>query len=311
MTRLMVWIGCGLFALVWLDEARAQHELCISIDGARTELSLPGRAPFHQTEAEVTEPRLIEVSDSTVLLALWNERRAGGAVTAWYGISLDGEAVGKVCETSYALKLNYQEFDPLREVIVPESLLMADASTQVFIVQFVTQPLSVFRERLRDLGVGIHQFLPNHAYVVAMTDTVKQQVEALPYVRWVGPFHPAFRINATLRERLVAGQGFDAEPYVVQVFERGLIQQGAVAERIVTMGGSVGAITEEALHFPADLTPRQVLAAVAWNEVAFVHRWEPPQPMMDIVRGASGAIYLERVPGSARTCAGYKWIRFA
>ena len=83
----------AVIAVLSLIAPAAGAELCMSTDAGQTQLSLCGRTPVHSTAAAVTDARLIEVPDSTVVLVLWNETPAGGATVPYYAVSLDGQSV--------------------------------------------------------------------------------------------------------------------------------------------------------------------------------------------------------------------------
>lgn len=56
-------------------------ELNVQSDKAVTMIGITGHDPFHTTDSVVSAARLIEVPDTTVLLALWNEHTTDGLVT--------------------------------------------------------------------------------------------------------------------------------------------------------------------------------------------------------------------------------------
>jgi len=55
-------------------------------------------------------------------------------------------------------------------------------------------------DQLQDLGLELVQPHPPHAYVVRMVPEQTATVEAFDFVRWVGPYHPAFKITSLLQE---------------------------------------------------------------------------------------------------------------
>lgn len=274
--------------------------LVIRRNGPMTELALLGQAPFHSTEAAVADARLIEVPGSALLLALWNEHDLGGPPVPHYAFSFDGQTFAFARETSYEIKLAPTEFDPLLGVPEVSPSLRADPSGQLFIVQFVTQPLEEFRQEIRRVGGTVYGFLPDNSQVVKMDEATRGQVQALPYVRWVGPYHPAYRLEAFLRENLdQAGVLFPLQIYNVGVFESGVGQKNPVAQRITQLGGTIKLVPADGFLLYATLTPQQLLSVIQWDEVAFVDRWGPPVLAMNIARdkSISGANYVAGVAG--------------
>ena len=87
-------------------------------------------------------------------------------------------------------------------------------------MQFETQVLEKYRAAIRFMGGRVQAFLANPAHVVRMSPKVRGQVEALPFVRWVGPFHPAYRLEKYLRTNgSNAHELFPLQRYNILVFE--------------------------------------------------------------------------------------------
>ncbi len=272
--------------------------LTVDRGGTETSLSLGDNPPFHTTPREVQGERLIDVPGSTVRVALWDEVDAGGSTIPFYGISLDGVSMKRVRQTSYELKLRHGRFDPAEGARPVAASLRAPADSEVYIVQFVTQPLSAYRQALRDLGATIYKYLPKHAYLVRMTPAVKAQVEALDFVRWVGPFHPAYKMGSDLRADLLAQFSSDqTEGYSIMVQDqrRGLVPK--VADRIRAIGGVVACPSDSSAIFGTVLTVDQLRTIVEMDEVAYIDVPGEIVLAMDIARSISGADYIETVEG--------------
>ena len=270
--------------------------LTLSVVDAETRLALGCAAPFHRTPNQVANARLVPVENSPVLIACWEETPASGTPQSYYAISLDGQTMATVRATSYALKLRQQEFDPVVRAPALPVELVADASGHIYIVQFVAQPLPEFRTAIEARGGTIYKFLPNHAYVVKMTPEVRDSVAALPFVRWVGPYHPAYRMEASLREQSRSA-GLPAERFNIQVFEAGDDQKNAVAQRIEALGGVVDVRNAGKYLLRATLTPSQAVTVAHWDEVAFIDHWAPVELAMDKFRLIGGVDYVEQVAG--------------
>ena len=67
-------VGCILVVSLLGAKASGQNIVVQQVD-SRTELSLEDGQSFRTTEGRVTDARLIGVSGSTPLIALWNESR--------------------------------------------------------------------------------------------------------------------------------------------------------------------------------------------------------------------------------------------
>lgn len=267
-------------------------------------LSAPGLGAFRTTRNPVHNARLVSVPGSPVRLALWDEQQSDRTVAPFYAISLNGHTVARVQNTSYEISLRYGQFDPAKSLpSVPAAFAARSANQEaVYIVQFVTQPLDAFREQIEAAGGIVHQFIAQHAFLVRMSPTAHDRVTALPFVRWVGPYHPAYRLEEGLLAQLAQFK-VDRSPvrYSIQVFERGPAQQEAVAEHIRQTGGTVHLTTPEGFRLEATLTGPQLLGVVGRNEVLFVDRRGIDEPDMDIARAIGGANFIESVAGFTGT----------
>jgi hypothetical protein len=260
-------------------------------------LALPNGAVVRRTPAEVSAAHLIELADAPTKIATWSETD-NGISQAYYAISLDGSAVDAVRPTDYRLKWRDARLDPTAGDAPVVTMLPAPAGNRMHVVQFVSMPLPVFDARIRQLGGTVRGYVPDHAYLV---DIAPEQVAALrdlPFVRWAGPYHTAYRLDAPLRQ-LLNGQRPDpgAQRYRIRVFEKGPAQKSAVADAITGLGGVVNILSPGGFLLEATLTSAQLLAVAEMNEVEFIDRWSPPQTLMDRVRIVGGANAVESAAG--------------
>lgn len=271
--------------------------MALATGGPYSETGTP-KAPFHVTKGHIVAPRVVELQDDGIRLAWWRERASDGVETAYYAIDPDGRGFRRVRRTSYELKLADDAFDPVRPQPLIHATLRSDERSNLYIVQFVTQPLEAFREELRRLGAKVHKFLANHAHIVEMSPAVTDRVASLPYVRWIGPFHPAYRLEDFLRVRL-ALHSLDPIPtqYNLMLTKRGRRLATLVADRIGAMGGVVDALVPESFVLRATLTPEQLIEVIFWDDVLYVDRWRAPESDSDIAREISGANFVEAVAG--------------
>jgi hypothetical protein len=274
--------------------------LVVRTHGGSTTLGLDAGGAFHSTPNEVLDQRLIDVPGTSIRLVTWTEVLPDTQAVPFYAVSLDGQSVATVRRTSYALKLRHGDFDPGAAVPPVMPSLAADATTNLFIVQFGTQPLEEFRTAIADLGGTVRHFLANHSHIVQMTPQVRDAVAALPYVRWVGPYHPAYRLEEFMRDNQAqAAELFPLLRYNIQVFEAGLGQKTAVAQRIEALGGAVDRVDAGKFLLEATLTPEQLFEVVRWDEVLFVDRWSAYEMDMNNARELGGANHIETVGGYA------------
>jgi len=288
------FIGC-LVAF----SAAAQADVTTTQDNGVTRLQLGDGEPFRSTNNTVVNLRSIAIPNSGGVAVLWEEIDANGQREPFYAVSMNGTKVDEVRATSYDLQLRYARFDPTTASPAVTETLEADAVGELYIVQFVTQPLDEFTAAVEAQGATIYSFLPNHAYVMGAPPQAREAIEALPFVRAVVPYHPAYRLEPFLRGNLDRGeQLFPLQRYNIRVFTPA--HKAAVARRIAETGGLVDSADAGKRLLAATLTPDQLLQVIRWDEVLFVDRWGPMEPDMNNVRIIGGANYIEQTPGDYR-----------
>ena len=258
--------------------------------GGQTSLVLNG-ATVHSTSAAVSGQRAVPFGNGSVAV-VWSEA-AGGKTTPMYAISLNGSSIDLVSEASYEIGLAYAPFDPLRGVPAVPGHLQAQPGNELYIVQYLTQPLPAMQEAVSATGAVIERYLPQLAQVVRMTPEEKAQVSALPFVRWVGAYHPAYRADtSTLAVLMGAGDtGGTPARYSIETLRSGPAQQQALGALITALGGQVNVQTLDQFRMEATLTPAQLLAVARRNEVNFIDPWGGPGGTdMDIIRQLGGAV---------------------
>ena len=291
-----IWLlSCLVAALVvapvWASPGAASNALTVASSDTGVTLSWKG-VPFHETERAVLDTRLVDVPGSATRIALWTEESADGNQQPFYAISLDGEKVNLTHSTSYDLELQSGSFDPVQgEPAVPVAL-QADALNEVYMVQFVTQPLEVFQDQLESLGAHGLFFLPYNALLVQMTPEVRDAVAQLPYVRHVGPYHPAYKLDVSILDEIASAGpvGTEVREFSVMAFGRGPANQQKIAERIIGMGGEVINTCPEGFRMTVRMTLPQTVEIAYLNETHFIDPWGPGGPDMDIVRQIGGAV---------------------
>ncbi len=261
------------------------------------------------------------VPGSAATVRLWQTSDAYGAPLPQYSISLDGEAVAVERPVAPIVRMKFASFDPLTgEPEVPASL-RAGAGNRLFIVQFQTILIDAYRAPLAEAGADLLKFVADQAFIVEMDDSARKQVESLPFVRWVGALHPAYKLDPTLIDEIAprgyaeagagAGdqqgaavlgfnpvrRGEEAVEYSIMMTRRGPAPQDAVADRIVAMGGEVMTKIPEGQRIEARLTPAQVEAVLRMNEVLFVDVPGEKSHDMDIARQIGGGIFIRDTLG--------------
>ncbi len=301
--RLLLLTVFLLLAVVFMQTTKRanavqENKLRISQEHDEFVLSADNVGAFHRTPRKISGTRVIDLPGSSGKVYVWTEETGEGTQLPHYAVSLDGKTVNSVRETSYEVLLRYATFDPLLAVpATPDNLTRRGESADgVYIVQFVTQPLDEYRNAVEALGGEIYIHLPNHSYLVRLNPETKQAVEGLPFVRWVGHYQPAYKLEEFIHEGL-ANRTLQPARYNIMVLERGSSMQNRLADKIRAFGGNVELTIPEGLRMEATLTADQIAAVAGEPDVLFIDRWSPPEPDMDIVRSVGGANFIENTTG--------------
>ncbi|MFT5151275.1 MAG: serine protease AprX [Planctomycetota bacterium] len=262
-----------------------------------TSIFLPNGTLLHESARTIEQTQLLELNGGAIRIASWNERQGSAVAVPHYRLSLDGEIWSRVRETRFELELQRGSFDPLIEAApITEESIFSDEGN-VYIVQYVTQPLEYFSDQVEQLGGEVLRYMPRHAQIVSMSAETRASVSELPFVRWVGTYHPEYRLASELLEGLQSDDLPAQAPYMIQVFERGLQQKQRVAERIKALGGQVLELFEEGMFLQAELSPSALQQITSMDEILWVDPRGEPQTYMDKVRQDGGANFLENQTG--------------
>ncbi len=273
--------------------------------------------------------RAILVPGSDVVVSLWEEAGPNGESVPTYSISLDGASVAAQHAVSPTVRLKYASFDPLAAEPDVQPLLRAGAESRLFLMQFETPMIQPYRRALEAEGIALIKFVADQAFIVEMDQDAVATAKALPFVRWVGAFHPAYKLDPDLIPELfplsggqadgLAGAGADEQganealgfnpadqgqdngkgvvEYSIMMTRRGPVPQTAVANRIAAMGGNVLQTIPQGFRIRATLNPIQLANVLRMNEVLFVDEQGVQEDDMDIARQIGGGTFLESTLG--------------
>lgn len=248
---------------------------------------------IRRTQADIGELKATKVAGSATVVASWTET-SGKVQKRFYGISLDGSTWNKVGETSATLTLRYREFDPLKGVPAVEPELKSRTDNELDIVQFVTPIVPAYHDAVENAGGSVFTYLANNAYICRLTPEARKVVKSWSFVRWAGPYEPAYRLEPEARTALFAGT-LGTRRYNIQVSDWTGESKFEVARKIETLGGTAVAAPGGSF-MTADLNPQQLTEALSWNEVFWIDRWSPAEEDMNIVRSVGGADMLSSLP---------------
>ncbi|MCL5996832.1 MAG: S8 family serine peptidase [Chloroflexi bacterium] len=143
--------------------------------------------------------RAVVVFTVLVLLAVaipshGNLRVAGGRGAAPESYRAQGATPGLF------IHLANSSFDPLQDVPAANSELMYSAAdvagSATYLVQFNGPVLPEWKQAVLDAGGLLGNYIPDNAFLVRLTDAAKSRLQTLPFVRWIGVYHPAYKLAA-------------------------------------------------------------------------------------------------------------------
>ena len=194
------------------------------------------------------------------------------------------------------IALRHSVFDPVSgQPQLPVSL-RGGPDTQLWVVQFTDKPTESMRSAIRHLGAEVCSFLPHRAHVVRMPVVVSHAVHRLPGVRWVGWYHPGYRIMPELLVDFPAIRTAAERRYNIVLVNKHT-DKPRLIDAVERLGGTVTHEQPGSLLLEVVLTGRQLLAVARLDEVLWVEAWTPTEVDMDNVRTQTGAVYIEAVAG--------------
>ena len=213
-------------------------------------------------------------------------------------VSLLAQIPGEVREpqSDPRLLLDYASFDPLTGLPEVPPALRATVDTNLWIVQFQGTPTDRDRSVVETTGGRLHGYLPNDAYVVRMTAGTAAALAVQPEVRWVGNYEPAYRLQAEIRNALLANPQLPEARYNMVMADKRRDKK-ALEAKILNLGGKVFDRHEGGLLFTAELDGPELLAAARLDEVLWIDLWTPPGEDMNNARIQDGANSIETAGG--------------
>ncbi len=148
--------------------------------------------------------------------------------------------------------------------------------SRLFLVQFQEHPLAAQRAELGKLGVDVLRYVPDDAFIARLTNATPEQVRALGYIRWVGPYLARHKVHPRLR---AAFQQANA-PLAANI----LLSPRVTADEIAGVRGLLAPVIHES-HLRQGVILQGVLAAGALNRLASLEAvlWIEPAPRRKLV----------------------------
>lgn len=177
------------------------------------------------------------------------------------------------------LYLQAVQFDPLEgeQVTAQELQATPGPGVQSYLLQFTGPVLPDWKQAVEAYGVQLYGYVPDYAFVARMDAQTADRVSGLGFVRWIGLYHPAYRLAPELLsaggEAAAAAAG---EPLILNVEVLPDADLASLEAQLQDLGGEVlsrslnGFAGYLRLSLPADrLAEAAGLDGVVWVEPFF------------------------------------------
>ncbi|MCC7352910.1 MAG: S8 family serine peptidase, partial [Anaerolineae bacterium] len=218
-----------------------------------------------------------------------------GLLLVTIAFTLPVGAIVQPSEPGPSLYLQRVTFDPLREEPSFPTRLMAPASVTdepgYAIVQFQGPIQPAWWDAATAAGAELLDYIPDYAFVARLKPGAAQALLSLPSVRWVGPFHPAYKVSFALDPVFARGSQ-DEKGEVLDLRVRLFIGEDlpTVERELAALGAHVTGHSANQwgstlrLRLPASaLADAARIAAISWLEPGY-----PRQLFNDVGRAAMG-----------------------
>ncbi|MEJ2305798.1 MAG: S8 family serine peptidase, partial [Anaerolineales bacterium] len=166
-----------------------------------------------------------------------------------------------------------------------QSLARPADAPSTYLLQFTGPVLEEWKTAVEQLGVHPYGYIPDYAFIARLDAAVLEKVTALPFVRWVGPYYPEYRLARTLQRSPISPQ--DSSPAVLSVQTLPDINLNLLADQVEAFGGKVLRNSGNNLsgYLRVELPLGLVSQLAALDGVLWVTPYFPPELYNDIGGG--------------------------
>ncbi|UCE38027.1 MAG: S8 family serine peptidase [Thermoplasmata archaeon] len=174
-------------------------------------------------------------------------------------------------------------FDPIKEEpgISPEWTYTSP--NRYFLVQFHGPIQSQWITDIQSSGAVILGYIPQYSYLLSMDMDVKERIENLQFIRWIGLYHPAYKIQSHLYEK----QG-EIELNLL-VFEDHHDNLHKVRTQLMAMGGEITYAGEDNHIIRVKIDASELKSIAFIPEVEWIDLYSKPVATMNKIRAFTGA----------------------
>ncbi len=285
--------GNGTLHKVWQEPIDGQAEICYANNAGRGREGNMGLGNdwnpslrISNTPTDSVWPEIEIDPISGVIFILWTEELPEGDVKE-YTMSRDGGArwsVPHIVGEGILLKADIF-YPPSDKPEIPQELTL-EKSQGYYLVHLSFPIIQEWYDEMTALGAKFYRYIPHNAFVVSMSEQTEGQVEALPFVTWVGLYHPAYKVDGNVVNRVG-----EIELNVI-VFARNANSVSEVMQQIGALGGTAWNAGDGPFVIRARIDASKVIDIAFIPDVEWVEEFVEPSDDMNIIRGFTGASTL-------------------
>jgi serine protease AprX len=181
------------------------------------------------------------------------------------------------------LHLRYGTFDPVSQPPeIPNELMTPGGN--LWIVQCRQTVDQSVRDQLTQAGATLLWYVPDDAYIVRVAPETVETIRKLESVRWMGPYHPAYRLDPSvvpdpftrnfsfldMRSQALEPEGWRYVLVYLYDREEGIKKQ--VRQVIENAGGKVVFQSPHGFYIAANLPQNQLAAVASCDAVCAIER---------------------------------------
>ncbi|HZD55871.1 MAG TPA: S8 family serine peptidase, partial [Anaerolineales bacterium] len=183
------------------------------------------------------------------------------------------------------IHLQYATFDPLHEpprVASEQNAPRPPGTVSTYLLQFTGPVHAEWKTAVEQLGVRLYGYIPDYAFIARLDEAVIDEVTALPFVRWTGPYYPEYRLAGSLQSSQLSPQ--EPSPEVLNVQTLPDTDLDLLAGQVEALGGKVlqNAGNEFGGYLRVELSLGLVSQLAALDGVLWVEPYFQPELYNDV-----------------------------
>jgi uncharacterized membrane protein len=184
------------------------------------------------------------------------------------------------------IKIKNARFDPLIQLPDIARGLTYTSSPGYYLVQCQGPIRSKWHKEIQNQGASILGYIPDYTYLVKMDEEALHRVSNIPFIRWIGIYHPAYKLQTGLLE--IEGE----VTLDVIVFKDSKENVVLVREELRGLDGEILYDGKENNIITTKIMASQIRDIAFIPQVEWINLYTEPISHMNKVRGFTGADYI-------------------